>query len=751
MEDCVQFKKCSKNHDKNLFCLLQILLLNNLLLCKIRFCFTPHPPFLKKFSNINNMANQNTTQKSLEKQTKQSQHIITSTPFQSLNALPNSLWQSQCVLHKYEILICGGYKKRDCYSYHTLKNEYKFICEYPNDVALWGHCVVKLVDNNKNSNEITLLSFGGDYKHTLVMKYMSVWSNENDENESNKLKELNNHNQWIPFKDNDGNPIQIGRDYDNYWGVRAVIGGSNNHLLFIAFKDNNISVFDLNTFQFIKHSNIPTDDLTGLSIEYDEDDNTFQFCNLPVCKSIAVFSHYAYVCINDVILFFGGSNLDVVSKSVHKYSIRENKWMTFQNTLLSPLGDCVAILSEDNTYVHIIGESTHVKTQVSELLSEEEMKVEKIVNRDGKGQQNKLKKDDNVEHCFFSLRKLSTKKKRQRKETNKQARKDKKKEKNKKWMKWWNQREQRDKTEIIQKFKIMSSEQFRVWLLSECKWKRIITKDDIDFICFSIDFYLDFVIPNQGKGLLAYVIIDEIKKLIKMKELTFEELLRQSYNCLKLEHFQKMNNEYLKLQLVNMNDNVIESDKDVTKEFETNEPTFKITWIPFQQLIIIGKTKTIKNALVIMIAISEYMDKTLRNLPNVNEKDVTNFKQLFEEELKYDFICNPSPKMTKQDLQSFFAKLNANYDLHENTRKYDGLIVIICGHGEDGNVFVTSDGKQVSIDKIRSSYNCNEMESFKDLPKIFIIDCCRGENIPKSYELTMRGKEIYMDTRMMAF
>ncbi|ETN99196.1 hypothetical protein RFI_38285, partial [Reticulomyxa filosa] len=132
---------------------------------------------------------------------------------------------------------------------------------------------------------------------------------------------------------------------------------------------------------------------TGLSIEYDEDDNTFQFCNLPVCKSIAVFSHYAYVCINDVILFFGG---------MHKYSIRENKWMTFQNTLLSPLGDCVAILSEDNTYVHIIGESTHVKTQVSELLSEEEMKVdkkekemEKIVNRDEKGQQNKLKKDDN--------------------------------------------------------------------------------------------------------------------------------------------------------------------------------------------------------------------------------------------------------------------------------------------------------------------------------------------------------------------
>ncbi|ETN99636.1 hypothetical protein RFI_37832 [Reticulomyxa filosa] len=34
------------------------------------------------------------------------------------------------------------------------------------------------------------------------------------------------------------------------------------------------------------------------------------------------------------------------------------------------------------------------------------------------------------------------------------------------------------------------------------------------------------------------------------------------------------------------------------------------------------------------------------------------------------------------------------------------------------------------------------MEAFKDLPKIFIIDACRGENAPKSYELAMRGNEI---------
>ncbi|ETO02746.1 hypothetical protein RFI_34667 [Reticulomyxa filosa] len=86
------------------------------------------------------------------------------------------------------------------------------ICNYPSDVKLSGHCVVKLVDNNNNnnndSNQITLLSFGGYNKHTLVMKYVSVWSNDN---QSKILKILNKYNQWIPFTYNHNHPIIIGR------------------------------------------------------------------------------------------------------------------------------------------------------------------------------------------------------------------------------------------------------------------------------------------------------------------------------------------------------------------------------------------------------------------------------------------------------------------------------------------------------------------------------------------------------------
>ncbi|ETO05823.1 hypothetical protein RFI_31574, partial [Reticulomyxa filosa] len=166
---------------------------------------------LKKFNNINEMRNRNTTH------------------FQTLKELPTPFEQSQCVLHKHKLLICGGENERTCYSYHTLKNEYKFICDYPSDVELYGHCVLKLVDgnnnNDKDNNQITLLSFGsgwsGSNKHTLLMKYVSVWSddNNNDENENetnkskkfNQLNKSNNYNEWIPFTDNHNHPIIIGR------------------------------------------------------------------------------------------------------------------------------------------------------------------------------------------------------------------------------------------------------------------------------------------------------------------------------------------------------------------------------------------------------------------------------------------------------------------------------------------------------------------------------------------------------------
>ncbi|ETO00769.1 hypothetical protein RFI_36671 [Reticulomyxa filosa] len=72
------------------------------------------------------------------------------------------------------------------------------------------------------------------------MNYVSVWSKNN---KRNTFKERRQYNQWIPFTNNQNNTICIGRNEDDYQAVRAMIG----------YYKNNISVFNLNTFQFIKH------------------------------------------------------------------------------------------------------------------------------------------------------------------------------------------------------------------------------------------------------------------------------------------------------------------------------------------------------------------------------------------------------------------------------------------------------------------------------------------------------------------
>ncbi|ETO04845.1 hypothetical protein RFI_32551 [Reticulomyxa filosa] len=237
-----------------------------------------------------------------------------------------------------------------------------------------------------------------------------------------------------------------------------------------------------------------------------------------------------------------------------------------------------------------------------------------------------------------------------------------------------------------------------------------------------------------------------------MNELTFEELVRQSYNCLEWKHLQKIRNENVRLELVDMNDNTIESDEAVQMSFENNEPFFKIKLTPFQHPVTIEKKKTIKNALVIMIGISEYTNnKNWCNLPGVKEDNTENFKQLFEQELNYTFVCNPSPSMTKEDVQDFMDRVIIDHGLRKNTKKYDGLIMIICGHGDqgdegdegdEGDVLVTSDGGSIPIAEFRDPFNCKRMRSFEDFPKIFIIDVCRSKSNPESQKpaTTEKGK-----------
>ncbi|ETO25183.1 putative tetratricopeptide TPR2 protein [Reticulomyxa filosa] len=330
---------------------------------------------------------------------------------ETLTSLPTPLFQSECVVHGREILICGGYENQQCYSYHTVRNEYKFICSYPTEVLLRGHCVVKLVNKTKNSDEVTLLSFGGYPRHTLMMEYVSVWDNGDEAG----IKDTKHCNKWITANDKKKKPVHIGRDKDNYEGARAVIGGSNNHLLFITYQLNNISVFDLNLFQFVKHKTLPITkdwprcplfisksenknemllfcDKKKLIINYNENCNKLQFCEIPV--DVPIIKRCGSVYANDTVLFFGGmGNIvgfkEVALSIVHKYSIKQSQWMSCGHSLPIPLYDCTTVLSDDKKFVHIIGGkddrknamTTHMKTKVESWVEEIEHREMKSENQ----------------------------------------------------------------------------------------------------------------------------------------------------------------------------------------------------------------------------------------------------------------------------------------------------------------------------------------------------------------------------------
>ncbi|ETO32089.1 hypothetical protein RFI_05028 [Reticulomyxa filosa] len=360
--------------------------------------------------------------------------------FEILAPLPAPLSHSQCVAHKDEILICGGYWNNECYSYHTIKNEYKRICSYPSGIKLRGHCVVKRV-NSSDPNDITLLSFGGIKKHTLAMKYVSVWDDVRNEDDKTKT-ELSN--QWLPFTDNAGKAVSIGVFQDDHEGARALLGGSNNHLLFITYPPNNIDVFDLSIFQYIncttllvgcnimlhcfvastesrtetskgnnkKHKMWLFCQNTGMSIVYDEDRNTFTLDKLRVCSTMRSFNRYAYVCANDTILFFGGWNAETVLQASHRYSTKGTHWMKFEQPIANPPRYSVAVLNADHTYVHIIGGfdgrsvvTTHFKIKVDRLIHEQTEAEKKWMLRE---EQNKLMEEIEDEKKVIKRMKTET-------------------------------------------------------------------------------------------------------------------------------------------------------------------------------------------------------------------------------------------------------------------------------------------------------------------------------------------------------
>ncbi|ETO03400.1 hypothetical protein RFI_34010, partial [Reticulomyxa filosa] len=293
--------------------------------------------------------------------------------FQISPKLPVGFEKAQAIAFKDEILICGGSNTGQCYSYHTQKKKYRRMCSYPENVQLNGHCVLQWSDPRINLNTINLLSFGGQPekkdKYAFKMKYQSVWGN------------FNAKSQWEQCH------FQIGDFEDNLVGARGLIGGKDNNLLFITHFPKKIQVINLETGSILNKSTtnvLPVETYqfginyhcfvpltikndcvtncfilfcynTGLLINFNEHNRTFEYEKLPICPALKDSNFYSFVHHNDYIFLLGGKDsANNIHKKVWKYSMKYKTWSECEDTLPIENWDSFAVIDKDNT-IHNFG------------------------------------------------------------------------------------------------------------------------------------------------------------------------------------------------------------------------------------------------------------------------------------------------------------------------------------------------------------------------------------------------------------
>ncbi|ETO10301.1 hypothetical protein RFI_27075, partial [Reticulomyxa filosa] len=303
---------------------------------------------------------------------------------ESLPDLPTAFSALQCVKLHDEILICGGTKKGDCYSYHLEKKEYKKICCYPKAEALIVHTVVA-IETNETADTVTLLSFGGHGTmkisyHTLKMDYQSVWKDQGK-----------HENKWVALPKN----ITFGEKQSHVLrGARALVGGASQNLLFITRYPKMIDVIDLQSYEYltnVKNNVLPVADgkfvcyhafvsvgpnqfivvcqNETIWMEFDERKTEFVFASLPPCPELTSYVEYSYACFGSKLFILGGFRLDERRdvNSIFVYHITTKQWFSCPLTTPFPVSStaAVAAVHQLHPFIHVFGGSSTADEQLS--------------------------------------------------------------------------------------------------------------------------------------------------------------------------------------------------------------------------------------------------------------------------------------------------------------------------------------------------------------------------------------------------
>eukprot|EP01083_Nonionella_stella_P258721 883963_1 len=145
-----------------------------------------------------------------------------------------------------------------------------------------------------------------------------------------------------------------------------------------------------------------------------------------------------------------------------------------------------------------------------------------------------------------------------------------------------------------------------------------------------------------------------------------------------------------------------------------------------QALVALSKhIQRVDKVLVMFFGMSFYKSATYPNLDDIHD-DEKYFRDVFEKMFNYRFITNDGYDQTwkKSDAEEWIEVVRDSELLHNRQVQYDGLIFCGASHGSMHSM-ICSDGEELKMKDIRSSFASNVNRQFRDLPKIFIFNCCR--------------------------
>ena len=115
------------------------------------------------------------------------------------------------------------------------------------------------------------------------------------------------------------------------------------------------------------------------------------------------------------------------------------------------------------------------------------------------------------------------------------------------------------------------------------------------------------------------------------------------------------------------------------------------------------------------------MNNTVFNKPQLHElkggkKDEKKLEKLFKE---LGFTV-----MVHQNLTA--EKMKSTAEGYSRMTHYGVFFLIILSHGGEGDVVYGTDGKKVEVDQLKELFYATNCPSLAGIPKIFLIDACRG-------------------------